>query len=229
MGCGVPDFSGLPRTPADSDRSASPVRTKPEIRDQLVAARRSRSTAERSAADAALSAALVALVGRFQVVCGYAPQPHEPGGTDLPALLGGATGTLLLPVMRNDGDLDWTAYTGELRPARYGLREPVGPRLGPGAIATAGLVLVPALAVDRTGVRLGRGGGYYDRALSRAAPTALVLAVLYDGELVDALPAQPHDRPVHGVVTPAGVVLLTRDASALDETASDAAPLALEE
>jgi 5-formyltetrahydrofolate cyclo-ligase len=78
------------------------------------------------------------------------------------------------------------------------LLEPSGPRLGPAAVADAHLVVVPALAVDRTGTRLGRGGGSYDRALARVrAPS---VALLYAGELVDALPAEPHDRRVSGVL-----------------------------
>ena len=52
------------------------------------------------------------------------------------------------------------------------------------------------------GVRLGRGGGSYDRALRRAR--GLVVALLHEGELVDALPAEPHDVPVHAVALPAG-------------------------
>jgi 5-formyltetrahydrofolate cyclo-ligase len=62
--------------------------------------------------------------------------------------------------------------------------------------------VVPALAVDHRGARLGRGGGYYDRALSHARPDATLVAVLFDDELVDHLPAEPHDRPVDAVVTP---------------------------
>jgi 5-formyltetrahydrofolate cyclo-ligase len=81
--------------------------------------------------------------------------------------------------------------------------EPVDVRRGVDAIRTAALVIAPALAVDRvTGVRLGRGGGFYDRALAHAAPGALLVAVVHDEELVDALPAEPHDRPVDAVVTP---------------------------
>jgi 5-formyltetrahydrofolate cyclo-ligase len=175
----------------------------------------------------AVRTALVAFLDarRARVVAAYVPQPQEPGGADLPDALTAATRTVLLPVVGSDRDLDWAVHTGDLRTGRYGLREPTGPRLGPDAIASADLVVVPALAVDRRGVRLGRGGGYYDRALARTAAGTLVLALLYDGELLDALPTEPHDRPVHGVVTPAGVVLLT----ALDETGSDAAPLALGE
>jgi 5-formyltetrahydrofolate cyclo-ligase len=63
------------------------------------------------------------------------------------------------------------------------------------------VVLAPGLAVDRRGVRLGRGAGYYDRAL--AAVRAPVAVLLYDAELVEEdLPAEPHDRPVTAVVTP---------------------------
>ena len=84
--------------------------------------------------------------------------------------------------------------------------EPSGPRLGPEAVASAGLVLVPALAVDRSGMRLGQGGGSYDRALARV-PAGVPLAVLlYDGELVDDVPSEPHDRPVTLVVLPSGAV-----------------------
>ncbi len=91
---------------------------------------------------------------------------------------------------------------GRLRTAARGLLEPAGPRLGPEALADCDLVLVPALAVDRAGRRLGRGGGSYDRALPRAR--GLVVAVLHDGELVEQLPAEPHDVAVRAVVTPSG-------------------------
>ena len=76
------------------------------------------------------------------------------------------------------------------------------------ALASADLVLVPALAVDAAGVRLGRGGGSYDRALSRVRPGVPVIALLYPGEVVPVLPAQPHDRPVTAALTPARLITL---------------------
>jgi 5-formyltetrahydrofolate cyclo-ligase len=114
----------------------------------------------------------------------------------------------LLPVLRPDDDLDWGRYDGTLEPGRRGLMEPTGPRLGVDSIAFAQLVLVPALAVDREGYRLGRGGGSFDRALVRA--TGLVVAVVHDDELVDELPREPHDVPVHAAVTPTGGLVTLR-------------------
>ncbi len=114
----------------------------------------------------------------------------------------------LLPVLLDDDDLDWAAYDGHLAPGRRGLLEPVGPRLGVDAIAACDLVLVPALRVDRSGNRLGRGGGSYDRALARA--TGLTVALLHDDELVEAVPHESHDVPVNAVATPGqGLVMLT--------------------
>lgn len=88
--------------------------------------------------------------------------------------------------------------------------EPEGETLPPESLADAGLVLVPALAVDRSGTRLGRGGGWYDRALGHRSPDCPVFAVCWDwevrGEGGDPLPREAHDLPVDGVMTPAGVV-----------------------
>jgi len=100
------------------------------------------------------------------------------------------------------GSLDWARYGGLLVPAGYGLLEPAGRRLGPGALADVDLVLAPGLAVDRRGTRLGRGMGYYDRALVGLDGMPVVV-LLHDCELVEGhLPAEPHDRPANAVVTP---------------------------
>jgi 5-formyltetrahydrofolate cyclo-ligase len=86
-----------------------------------------------------------------------------------------------------------------------GLREPGGPRLGVEAVCSVDLLLVPALAVGRDGTRMGRGGGSYDRVLARLPePGPLVVALLHDGEDVAFVPAEPHDRRVHAVITPTG-------------------------
>jgi 5-formyltetrahydrofolate cyclo-ligase len=178
---------------------------KTALRGAVLTARRSLPAEVRQQAAVRVQAQLRALVRatRPEVIAGYVPLASEPGGADLPEVLA-AGGRLLLPVLRTDLDLDWAYFTGpdSLR-AGPGLREPRGARLGRSAIGRADLVVVPAVAVDRSGVRLGRGGGSYDRALARIRPDALAVALLYDGELVDALPAEPHDARVDAVVQPA--------------------------
>nr|WP_205809296.1 5-formyltetrahydrofolate cyclo-ligase [Micromonospora sp. HNM0581] len=175
----------------------------------LLAGRRARTGAERAAAAARVQAELTSLVRRLRParMTAYAPVGEEPGGPDLPAVLADALpagADLLLPVLRDDLDLDWAVWEGPraMVAAGRGIREPAGPRLGVTAVGTAELVVVPALAVDRRGIRLGRGGGSYDRALIRVPATVLTVVPLYDGELLAVLPAEPHDQPVRAVITP---------------------------
>ncbi|MEU7004444.1 5-formyltetrahydrofolate cyclo-ligase [Nonomuraea sp. NPDC046570] len=117
--------------------------------------------------------------------------------------------TVILPVLREDNDLDWAVYDGPdtLAPGRFGIMEPVDTRRGVDTIRTAALVIVPALAVDRrTGVRLGRGGGSYDRVLARVGPNVPTVALLHDNELVEGIPTEPHDHPVRWVAYPGGLL-----------------------
>ncbi|MGM1059789.1 5-formyltetrahydrofolate cyclo-ligase [Saccharothrix sp. Mg75] len=137
-----------------------------------------------------------------QAVCAYAASAREPGSVAMLDALVGAGLRVLLPVVVGDG-LAWARYDGRLRPGAFGLPEPVG---APVDASGAALVLVPALAVDHAGVRLGKGGGYYDRVLgSWAAPK---VAVVRDEEFVPVLPAEPHDVRVDAVLTPSGLVRL---------------------
>jgi 5-formyltetrahydrofolate cyclo-ligase len=64
------------------------------------------------------------------------------------------------------------------------------------------VVIVPALAVSESGMRLGRGGGSYDRALARVGGQVPTIALVYDEELLPSVPAVPHDQPVRAVATP---------------------------
>jgi 5-formyltetrahydrofolate cyclo-ligase len=111
---------------------------------------------------------------------------------------------VVLPVLLPDGDLDWASYEGpdSLAPGPHGLLQPTEPARGPATVARADIVLVPALAVDARGYRLGRGGGSYDRALARVGGQVPTIALLYDDELLPAVPIEAHDQRVRLVARP---------------------------
>ena len=145
-----------------------------------------------------------------RTVAAYVSVGREPGTRPLLEALRTRGVRVLLPVLLPDNDLDWGVYEGADRLVRAGrgLLEPDGPRAGPDAVTGVDAVLLPGLAVDGSGVRLGRGGGSYDRVLARlgAAGARPVLAVLlYDAELVGSVPAEPHDLPVAAAVTPSEI------------------------
>ena len=179
------------------------------LRDQLLTVRRRRPLLEvgQDAVAIAEHLATTPEVRRAATVAAYVSIGQEPGTGPLLELLTSMGKRVVLPVLLPDNDLDWAVYDGPdaLVPAGRGLLEPVGARLGVDAVATADVVLVPALTVDRSGMRLGRGGGSYDRVLGRVPVGTLVCALLYDGEQVDRVPHDDHDRPVNAVVTPSGI------------------------
>ena len=182
-----------------------PVAAKAALREQLLARRRARPAPERAAAAAAVTSALLRGLAGTRTLAAYVPDEIEPGAGRLPAAYTQLGARVLLPIIPATGrELGWAVDTGRLAAGRFGLFEPVGPRLGPTAIGAADVVVVPALSVDRRGVRLGRGGGYYDRALVHVRPDAVLVALVFDDELVDELPAEEHDRRVDAVVTPSG-------------------------
>lgn len=179
------------------------------VRDQLLTARRRRSLAEVSVSAGALAEHLLAVpeVRRAATVAAYVSVAGEPGTGALLDGLRGAGKRVILPVLLPDDDLDWAVYrdSTDLVAVGRGLLEPGGERLGPDAIATADVVLVPGLAVSLSGVRLGRGGGSYDRALGRVPVGTWTCVLLYDDEVGVDVPVEPHDRRVGYAATPEGV------------------------
>jgi 5-formyltetrahydrofolate cyclo-ligase len=180
------------------------------LRDQVVTARNRRSLVERSEAARAIADHLLASpeVRRAATIAAYVSIGSEPGTGVLIRQFAAAGKRVILPVLLPDGDLDWAAYGGDdaLVPARFGLLEPVGPRLGVDAIATPDVVLVPGVAVSSQGDRLGRGGGSYDRALGRVPVGTFTCVLLHEDEVGLDVPVEPHDRRVTAAATPAGIV-----------------------
>ena len=181
---------------------------KAALRQRLLAARRSVSDDARADEARSLADHVNAVLDSGGTVCAYVPVGAEPGSIEMLDVLLRRANRVLLPVARTTADnspvaLQWGEYRpGQLVAARFGLLEPAGPWLPATALAEASVVLVPALAVDRTGVRLGRGRGFYDRTLVSRNPHARLVAVIRDEELLDELPHEPHDVPMTHALTP---------------------------
>jgi 5-formyltetrahydrofolate cyclo-ligase len=186
---------------------------KAELRAQVLARRSALPADQRSAAgtlirDAVLAEPQVQMAG---TIAAYYSIGAEPGTHGLVFALWKRGSYVLLPVLRPDGDLDWASYEGpdSMVPGPRGLLEPGEPPRGVDAVARADAVLVPALAVDGAGRRLGRGGGSYDRALARVGPLVPLIALVYDDELVEHVSAESHDIPVRATVSPrAGMTVM---------------------
>ncbi|NYD56430.1 5-formyltetrahydrofolate cyclo-ligase [Nocardioides marinisabuli] len=197
----------MPREQTPSGSAAAAAKT--ALRDRVVTSRRRRPLPERAEAARAVAEHLLASpeVRRAATLAAYVAVGSEPGTGLLLEALRASGRRVLLPVLLPDGDLDWATYGGEehLRRAPLGLLEPDGERLGPDAVAGADVVLVPGLAVAADGLRLGRGGGSYDRALARVPLGTFTCVLLHDDEVGLDVPREPHDRPVTAAASPSGL------------------------
>jgi 5-formyltetrahydrofolate cyclo-ligase len=194
---------------------ADPAET--ALQDEKRALRRRARAARAAAAD---GAAATVLRDRFvaevapapaAVVSGYWPLGDELDPRPLMAALAGRGHRLALPAIVAAGQpLIFRAWReGEpLIPAGFGTREP-GPEAG---VLRPDLLLVPLLAFDAQGFRLGYGGGFYDRSLAilRAAGDILAVGLAYAAQQVAAVPREPTDQPLDLVVTERGVIRPTR-------------------
>ncbi|MCF4006768.1 5-formyltetrahydrofolate cyclo-ligase [Corynebacterium uropygiale] len=144
-------------------------------------------------------------------IAAYCPLPGEPGGPDLVENLHRTVPTVWLPISLPGGVLNWTAYQGAdaMRPGALGISEPAGPREPTRRLLDCPLILIPALACHPSGVRMGQGAGYYDRALAelrRHPNPPKVIALLHPGEIREDVPIEPHDQPVDLILTAEGPV-----------------------
>jgi 5-formyltetrahydrofolate cyclo-ligase len=184
---------GQPRATESSEPAKSAIRTR-------IRAARAIRPADPAGDQARTMRALAACAGA-PVVAAYASMPGEPPTLDLIESLRLAQVQVLLPVLT--GEPDWAWYTGvsALVAGPRGIPRPDGAALGPGAVLQADWIWLPGLAGTPRGHRLGTGGGWYDRALAWAKPSARLGLLLFDDEVLDAVPLDPWDRDVDVLVT----------------------------
>lgn len=198
------------------DKKADIREAKKEMRVLLTQSRRDMSEGDLHREDSAVAAYTASLLrarsGNPATIAAYLPRRGEPGGSILLNALHTQAPTILLPISGPGGTLEWSTYKGDsqLRPGRLAISEPLGERFPTSELLNCDLIFVPALAVTPEGIRLGKGGGYYDRALAEleqlageAPPVTAVL--LYNGEIRDDLPVEDHDKPVDIIITPTGI------------------------
>lgn len=181
------------------------------MRAELRERRRIATTTGRAEADAAITRNLIALATQLgaRSLSAYLSTPDEPGTREFLEWACSHEIRVLLPVSRADGLLDWAEFDGSDEfEDDLGMPAPTSERLSPNALDEVDLIIVPAASVDRSGMRMGWGRGYFDKTLGSMQQCPPVYAVIFDDELVDAVPSERHDQRVNGVVTPSGIVVL---------------------
>ncbi|WP_430868413.1 5-formyltetrahydrofolate cyclo-ligase [Demequina aurantiaca] len=199
-----------------SQRALEPEDAKAQLRSKIRKARADRSERRLHEHAEVLRDLVLALPSVDSATCVsvYASRRFEPGTLPLIEALHQRGVKVLIPLLGDGLRRGWGLYQGaedlvERAPGRP--PEPSGEFLGQEALREANVIVVPALAVDTLGTRLGQGGGWYDRALCDASPDAPIVALTFAGELWDSshpLPREDHDVTVQAVITPQGVTRL---------------------
>jgi 5-formyltetrahydrofolate cyclo-ligase len=188
---------------------ADPALQKRALRAELRERRQNMPGHEQELASAGITSNLQALsrdVGARSLSC-YLSSPNEPDTRPFVNWAEAEGIRVLFPISREDGLLDWTVGEEDTESLGVaGVPEPQGQLLGPIAINDVDLIVIPAAAIDQTGVRLGWGRGYFDKTLGSMERCPPVYAVVFDSEVVQALPRERHDQPVDGVVTPTRIL-----------------------
>ncbi len=192
--------------------TTDPFLAKRALRTELRQKRRTMPMATRERAARGLTQQLIALAQQCGAtsIAAYLSTNDEPSTRGFLAWAQAAGLRILLPISREDGLLDWAPYDGSDEDVDLlGMPTPTTELLGPIAINDVSLILVPAAAVDTSGMRMGWGRGYFDRTIGSMAARPPVYAVIFDSELLDEVPHERHDECVDGVVTPSRTIAFT--------------------
>ncbi|MDO4791520.1 MAG: 5-formyltetrahydrofolate cyclo-ligase [Buchananella hordeovulneris] len=180
---------------------------KQAMRKQIRSNRLSRNRKDLQEDCAAITQRILEVCEGAKNVCIYVSVEGEPSTLEALEELRLQGVRVLVPVLGPALARTWGIYQG---PEDLQLRnpgrppEPSGDVLPAQALEECDVIITPALSVDTAGNRLGQGGGWYDRVLQHAKPSARVYALVFNDEVAPAgeLPTEEHDKPVHAIITP---------------------------
>jgi 5-formyltetrahydrofolate cyclo-ligase len=182
-------------------------RSKDTVREESISARAARNSAEISAADLATANHNWATLCPGQLITCFVSMATEPPTTHLRKKLHELGKDVALPIMKPEYSLAWGFDGDELVKNSYGIHEPVVADI---EISGASAIIIPALRVGRDGSRLGRGAGYYDRALANVPTYALGgplrICLVFDDEVDGTVPSEEHDAIIDLIVTPSQIL-----------------------
>jgi 5-formyltetrahydrofolate cyclo-ligase len=182
-------------------------RSKDTAREQSISTRSVRSDAEISAAGIAIANHDWAALCPGQLVTCFVSMATEPPTDILRTTLQGLGKDVALPIMKPGNSLAWGLDGTDLVRNSFGIYEPIPAAID---VASASAILIPALRVGRDGSRLGRGAGYYDRALAnvptRATGGPIRICLVFDDEVDESVPSEAHDALMDLIVTPSEVI-----------------------
>jgi len=191
-----------------SDDSSSPLQLKAALRRDAAARREALPPDQRQAAGLAVAErGLPVEVVPGTVVSGFSPMKSEISPLPLLRRLADAGASLALPAVTGRGQplvMRAWSFGAPLVPGVWGIREPPAdaPELNPD------ILIVPLLAFDRRGYRLGYGGGYYDRTIARLRTMKPVIAVgiAFSAQQIEEVPTTPRDERLDLVLTEGGII-----------------------
>ena len=182
-------------------------RSKDTVRELAIASRSARSAEDIRFADVALAAHDWGKLCPGSLVTCFMSMPSEPPTSALRETLLRLGKQIALPIMQPGRQLAWGFDGGEFVANNFGIYEPAPAEVD---IAKASAIIIPALRVGLDGMRLGRGAGYYDRALSmiplHSAGGPIRICLVFDEDVFETVPHESHDEPIDVIVTPTEVL-----------------------
>ena len=189
------------------------VTQKNALRARIRESRRERGTEGATEAALRFTEHLIALTLEHEAktVAAYLSTPQEPDTRPYLAWAREHGVRVILPISRMDGLMDWAEFDESEMEGSFGVPEPAGEVLAPNAIEDADVIFLPASAADRSGMRMGWGRGFFDKLLGSMQSLPPAYALVYDEELLESVPSEPHDHAVLGVITPSGIHRIETD------------------